>query len=407
MSNISFVKDKELLEVTPVENIFRTQFMPQAPELAVKAYLYGLMLVSNGVSSEEDAAAALGCDETDLHAAFSYWQTAGILEIVSEEPFRVRYLNIKNCLISGRINTSGAAYGEFVAKLQNVLGTRILSGSELSRIYDWVDVFGFEEDAAVAIVRHCLDKKGAKTSVAYMDKIAKTLAGKGALTLDAVNEAFEDEEKLTGGAAKILKRWNIRRMPTEDEIALYERWTKAWGFDDDGIDLALKELTAAEKPSFKYLDSILESWHSGGRVDRGQIEEEIRKEDMIAELARTALLRAGIRSKPTKAHRDRFREWHLDWSMSAELICFAADMANKNEKPFAYMKALLDDWHNEGISSVKAARDRYESAAPVTSRRSNSHKHALNYIHSDVKYTEEELKKLGISLGEEFYDDEH
>ncbi|MBO4848459.1 MAG: DnaD domain protein [Clostridia bacterium] len=409
MSGIAFMKDKELLEVTPVENIFISQFMPQAPDIAVKAYLYGLMLISAGLqSADEDIAAALGCSDTDVYAAFSYWQTAGLVEIVSNEPFAVRYLNIRNALMKGRVNTAGARYGEFVGKLQKVLGTRILSGSELAKIYDWIEVFGFEQEAAQDIVRRCLDTKGAKVSVAYMDKVAKSIASKGALTHESVAAYFEEEDRLTGGAARILKRWNQSgRVPTEDEIALYEKWTTAWGFDEAGLDLALREMTAAVKPSFKYLDGLLTSWRENGRIDRSAIEADMKKEDMIAELARAALTRAGIKSRPSREHRDRFREWYSDWSMSAELIYLAADIANKKDKPFAYMKMLLDDWHGAGISSVSAAKERYENTKNDPRRTKGGSKRSLTYIHSDVKYTEDDLKRLGISLGEEFYDDEH
>ena len=40
MSEVVFLKDTKLQEVTPVENIFISAFMPAAPELALKAYLF-------------------------------------------------------------------------------------------------------------------------------------------------------------------------------------------------------------------------------------------------------------------------------------------------------------------------------------------------------------------------------
>ena len=44
-------------------------------------------------------------------------------------------------------------------------------------------------------------------------------------------------------------------------------------------------------------------------------------------------------------------------------------------------------------------------ARPERKRRSNSRRNrALNYMHSEHRYTEDDLRKMGISLGEEFYD---
>ncbi|MCR5809145.1 MAG: DnaD domain protein [Clostridiales bacterium] len=406
MSEILFLKDRDLLDKTPVDNIFITRFMPDAPELAVKAYLYGLMQTSCPGSGEEDICAALGCSETDLFAAFSYWEHAGLIEVIPGESLRIRYFNVKNAMTSGRADTSGTAYGDFIRRLQETLGTRMLTGSELSKIYDWLDVFGFEQAAALEIVRYCLDEKGAKTNVSYMDSVAKTLAGKGEFTLEQVRAHFEYEKKLKSGAVAIQRRWNKKGMPTEDEIALYEKWTVAWGFDEEAIFLACERMTAAERPTFAYLDGVLKRWHEDGAVDREKIDDLNKQEDMIAELARTALKRAGLKTSPDSEKRAAFREWVTEWNMSAELILLAADHAKEDAKPFRAMKGIVNAWHEAGISSPAAAEEHFKkNRASYSYSGKKSANRALNYMTHGI-YTEEKLKELGISLGEEFYVDD-
>lgn len=401
MSKFVFLKDKELMGVTPVENIFISQFMPAAPELAVKAYLCGLMQLTHGL--EDDVCAVLGCTEEELSAAYSYWEKLGLVEVMRGESLIVRYYNIKDSLSRGLADTRGAKYGGLVEKLQAVLGTRVLSGAELSKIYDWVEVFGFEQDAAVRIVAHCLDKKGARTSVSYMDKTARSLAERGAFTLEAVNGRFEEEERISSGAGRIYRRWNKSGTPTEDEIALYEKWTKEWGFDDAAIDLVLPRMTAASRVNFKYLDEILKELYLKGAVDEKALKEADRRSDTVAELSRNALKRAGIKSAPNKEQKLCFEEWFFDRGMSAELIFLAADYAKGKYQPFAFMKKVLEAWLEEGVSSVSAARESYEKNGGYD-RKKNTNSRSLNYLQGK-KYTKDELKDLGISLGEEFYDE--
>ena len=401
MNRFVFLKDKALMGVTPIENIFISEFMPAAPELAVKAYLYGLMQLSHGL--EDDLCAVLGCTEEALTEAFSYWEKLGLVELIRGENMIVRYYNIKDSLVRGLTDTRGAKYGGLVEKLQAVLGTRVLSGAELSKIYDWVEVFGFEPDAAIKIVAHCLDKKGARTSVAYMDKTAKSLAESGAFTLEAVNARFEEEARISSGAGRIYKRWNKSGSPTEDEIALYEKWTKEWGFDDAAIELVLPKMTSASRVNFKYLDEILKSLYDKGAVDEKALKEVDRREDTVAELSRNALKRAGIKSAPSKEQKLHFEEWYFDKGMSAELIFLAADYSKGKHQPFAGMKRIIEAWLEEGVSSVSAARESYEKNNGYE-RKKGTVSRSLDYMHGK-KYTEEELKKLGISLGEEFYDE--
>lgn len=403
MSDIVFLKDSKLQEITPVENVFISAFLPAAPELAVKAYLYGLMLLN--APQMGDIGTALNCNNEQLRDAFSYWEALGLVEVIGESPLQIRYLSVKNAFsVSPELRTGGK-YSEFVRQLQSVLGTRVLTGAELSKVYDWLDVFGFEPDAALLIVKHCLDTKGAKTAIAYMDGVAKTLAASGAFTREAAETYFADELLRKTGAAKLLKRWNIRRPVTEDELALYDKWTREWGFDEEGISAACSLMTNAQKPSFGYLDSILEDWRSEGAVDNERIRELQKRDDEIAELSREAFKRAGLKSKPTREQRLQVLDWNVTKCVSSELILLAAELVSSSPRPYADLKATVEDWYANGISTASAARERFALSGAPHANKPKKNNRALNYMRGET-YSESELKKLGISLGEEFYEDD-
>ena len=408
MSSVFFIKSKKLSGVTSLDNAFIRSFLPELPELALKAYIYGLMLLSGGAQEDTDMSAELGCSEDELRLAFAHLERLGLVNVIGETPLQIEYKDVDEAASRAYIGTaSGARYAELIKKLGAVLGTRQLSGAELTKIYDWVDLFGFEQDAAVRIVSYCLDKKGTRVSVAYMDSMAKRLAAEGALTRELVDEAIEYERLTSSGAGRILKRWHQSRPPTADELALYEKWTRGWGYDEDAIDYACTKLTSAASPSFSYIDSIIEDWRRKGKAGPDVAKEMRMIDDGVREVTRQAFARAGIKSAPNSEQRLKIQEWTVDYAMSPELIYLAAELSKDGTRQYACMRRLVDEWHDKGISSISAAKAYYEayqknSSAPSARGKKNR---ALNYEQGGT-YTKEELRKLGISLGEEFYSDD-
>ena len=398
-----FRKKTERPSSTAVSNEFIRRFMPELPDHVVKVYLYGLML-SSDPEQPDDIAEALGADDNDIMAALSHLEALGLAEVSEGEHPIVVFRDPSEAPLASPAH-GGAKYAELVSKVQNVLGTRVLSGGELSRIYDWVDLFGFEKDAAAAIVRNCLDRYGAKTSFAKMDSMAtKTLAPRGAFTLAKVNEYFREAEVLSSGAASILKRWNKGRPPTMDEIALYEKWTSDWGMDAAAVDYAMTQMTAAEKPTFKYLDGIMTALRENGNVDSERIRELSRKEDELKELVRRIFEAAGLKSRPQREQKELIRSWRYEYRMGEEILLLAAGHAKDDRSPFAGLKEIVNGFHDEGISTVEAAKEFLEKNGGFAKNAKKSSR-ALNYMKGKT-YSDEELKKLGITLGEEFYDDE-
>lgn len=83
-----------------------------------------------------------------------------------------------------------------------------------------------------------------------------------------------------------------------------------------------------------------------------------------------------------------------------------AELASKKSTPFAEMKRMLSDWHERGIVSVSAARGRNRAAMQHIRQLLHQGKpvnRALNY--KQRKYSAEELRALGVDLGDDVYED--
>ena len=160
------IKEQNFFTSTAVENLFITDLMPSAPGNAVKAYLYGLMQLSENAESNVNIAEALGLTDEEILDCFRYWERQGIVKLVEGETLNVQYLNIADALKKSRSDTPHTGrYAGLIEKLRTVLGTRNFSGSELQKVYDWISCFGFEDDAAIEIIRHCIELKGARVHI--------------------------------------------------------------------------------------------------------------------------------------------------------------------------------------------------------------------------------------------------
>ncbi|MCE5236247.1 MAG: DnaD domain protein [Eubacteriales bacterium] len=390
-----FHRESALFLSTPVENLFLLEYMPQAPEGYVKAYLYGLALCYCRALPGEDIAAALQMSGQELAEAFLYWQAKGFLSVISSEPLIVEYKNIKHAHVEGASDSAAVTrrYQNLLADMQAVLGARMLTGPELSKVYDWLEVFGFAEDAVLLLVRHCVKQRGERVSVKYMDAVARAWADEGVLTAEAAEEYLSQYDELNGGAQRLLKRWRVGRRPTEDELALYRLWTNDWGFDEAAIFAACAEMTGTSKPSFKYLNAILDSWRTGGTLTAQDADARMRARAAVTELARLAFSRAGLKRAPTGDQIDQIERWHTAFHMDAELILFAADCAVNASSPFLKMRKLISQWHEEGIATLEAAR---ESVSQPKRGADGSVPRALDY--PQRKYSAEELENMGINL---------
>ena len=316
-----FLKRNPLLDVTAVSNVFLLEYMPKAPEGFTKAYLLGLM--QTGAPGAEvaglDVSGVLGVSEAELARAFAYWQAAGLVRIVSDAPLTVEYLpaGASSGLAAG---DAPRKYASLVAALQDVAGTRVFSGHELSEIYDWIEAFRFEEATAVLCVKDCLARCGARAKLWQMNATAKRWADAGVATPEEAERYLALEAQRSAGAQRLLRRWKRSRAATEDELALYTKWTEEWGFDESVIFDACAEMTSAVQPSFRYLDTILKTYRLNGAVTAEAAAELRRARDAADELARMLFERAGIRRTPTLAQHEQIDAWHDKWHMDAELL---------------------------------------------------------------------------------------
>lgn len=182
MPQCSFNRPAAMMQATPVQNMFLIEYMPKAPDAYVKVYLYGLMQCCNPTLAQDSLEEALGMDAQAVAEAFVYWQAQGLVSILAQDPLRVEY---RHPGAPATLSQGGAGrYAAFNQALQQALReslgesgkARVFFPGEMQRIYDWMEVFGLEEEAAILLIQHCLREKGPRASLRYMDD--KAVAGR-------------------------------------------------------------------------------------------------------------------------------------------------------------------------------------------------------------------------------------
>lgn len=350
-------------ETTAVDNLFLTEYMPRASGDCVRVYLYGLLLcrypaLLEGIGGVNaglyEIAAALGMEKQQVEEAFYYWQDEGLVRVLSTDPFDVNYLGLRSKAADPAL-TPGK-YHDLIQAVQALFAPRTLTASELRRLYDWVEVFGMDEGAVLELCAYCIgrdeDKPNRRVSMKYMDAVAKGWADAGVVTAEDAKARVAAWREKTSGAQAILKRWRMRRNATEDELALYEKWTDGWGFSAEAVQEACTATPQADRPSFAYLNGILDRLRLSNCMTAQAIRERLESEDEGAQLARLVFARMGLNRGANLTERRQISAFHQETGFPVEALMLAAELSQGKKEPYGYFKRVVAAWDKAGVHSV-------------------------------------------------------
>ena len=157
-------------------------------------------------------------------------------------------------------------------------------------------------------------------------------------------------------------------------MALYDKWTREWGFTDAAILAALPRLTVTGSPNFTYLDELLDAMRRQQLTGEEQIEADDAQAAAERAFARLLFERAGKVEVATRTQRAQIALYLHDFGMPRELLLYAAECSRGANEPFGKMKRLLNDWHEAGIATVQDAQARMAQAQARPGRRTGAHR---------------------------------
>lgn len=286
-----------------VPRVFIDKYMADANGEFVKVYLFLLRCMGSSASSDCSISAIadhFNYTENDILRALKYWEKVGVLSIELNEQDQLTSLCFKD-LTGGVQQTTEApivlkptetivkdtkpatekkathtskkreytldeikafTMNDEISELLFIIETYLkhpLNPTEMNTVFFWYDELKFSGELIEYLVEYCITS--GHSSLRYMDKVALGWADH---SIDSIDKAKEHVSIRSKAYYSIMKAFGISgRNLADSEIFYVNKWSKEFAFDIEIIQEACKRtISATQRPSFEYADTILTNWHN-------------------------------------------------------------------------------------------------------------------------------------------------
>ena len=347
MSFCDYAKGDAVLGHTTLSNIFIMEYLPAAPSDYVKVYLFGLLLCRHDeiCDSMEAMAERLHLDINTVKNAFAYWEREGAVIKLSDNPPSYSFVTLAPSQSQNEeLDDDVYSNRDYIRTLQALMPSLVMENHEIRIANDWLDVFGLDKDSVYYLIKNEVARRGeklpsAKTMFKHLNDTVKKWAEAGVHDVKSAQDFVARDSSYFKTAQAVVERFNQKRMPTSDEIDLVRRWMEEMGYSQEKILSACSEMTRAERPSFKYLDSILENRRTN-------------PDDGLREKVKKINAHLGISSVPSPEQAEALKRF-LDMGFEFEAIEQAAGQCGmKNRRRYEDIENQLGRWKEAGVFTV-------------------------------------------------------
>ncbi len=353
MGFCSYSKEFSLSAYTSVENQFINKYMAMAEGDAVKVYLFGLYLCQN-VQQEyslTEAAKSLGLEEKRVIDLFQFWEDFDLLEIVSYQPFSVRYFPADYSKGKPkRIRTE--KYSEFNKALQSLMPKRMISSNEYTKYFAVMEEYAIKPEAMLLIVRYCIDLKGENIALNYILQVAKNFAAEGITSVEQIETKLSDYVLQSGDLAAVLRAMGSQRKPEPDDYKLFRVWTEELGFEPATVQYAASLL---KKGGMQKLDETMRELYSNKKFSAEEIKEYFDQKENLRQLTLSIAKELGVYCAVPETYIDHFVSGWLAIGYSfSSLIQLAKYCFRRGKKSFEKMDELIKKLASAGVVSAES-----------------------------------------------------
>lgn len=291
-----------------VPRVFIDKYMADANGEFVKVYLFLLRCMGSSVTSDCSISAIadhFNYTEKDILRALKYWEKVGVLSLelnnknqliglcfkdltggvqqptepaveialapaeapVVEEKKPARAKKVAATPASKKREYTLDEVKEFtsndeISELLFIIETYLkhtLNSTDMNTVFFWYDGLKFSRELIEYLVEYCLTT--GHSSLRYMDKVA---IGWAENEIDTIEKAKEHVAIRSKAYYSIMKAFGISgRNLADSEMTFVNKWSKEYAFDIEIIQEACKRtISATQKPSFEYADTILTNWYN-------------------------------------------------------------------------------------------------------------------------------------------------
>jgi len=170
------------------------------------------------------------------------------------------------------------AFRGLVVETQRILG-RMLSGSELRILFGICDHLGLPPGVVLLLINHCAQTarerygEGRAPTLRAIEKEAYIWANREIMTLEQAEEYLRELAARKESGARLRHILQMHgREPSPSERKYMDSWLDM-GFSPEALAIAYdRTVVSTGKLTWKYMDSIVKSWHSKGLHTPAEIE---------------------------------------------------------------------------------------------------------------------------------------
>ena len=259
MSFCTFSKENTSQGKLLIDNLFITNYLPEAPDNALKVYLYGLYLCQNStISTVNEMANLLGMDVEEVKDFFKYWEEYGLLSIISYDPFTVTYYSTSSISTSYK-RFKPEKYEDFTKAVQSVINGRMISVTEFNEYFQLLESTALKVEALLMICKYCVDLKGNEISYKYIVTVAKDFINRGITTPELVEKELSAYFSTTKEVAEVFRALKSSKTPDVEDIQAYKKWISKYCFMHEYV-LSIIKLSKAK--NIKKLDKTIDELYS-------------------------------------------------------------------------------------------------------------------------------------------------
>ena len=268
-----------------VPSVIANKYIRLASAYQLKALL--VILSSGGKCTSREISKAIGVPESEVCDLLAFWVEEGVLlengtapapsaepehkaesePVTTPEPKKAEEMPtpvLTASDITAMIRDDENLHDLFI-NAEDLLG-RSISAVEKELLANMSAYYGLPNEIALMILQYYkIEKESGRTiGVSYMAAMAKNWSEEGITTLGAAEEKLKSIEESDRHWNKIIDMSGIRyRRPTAKQREMVKNWRA--DFNSEMIALACEAMREnAERPTLKYVDSLLKNWKKKG-----------------------------------------------------------------------------------------------------------------------------------------------
>ena len=342
----SFDSRFAMLDVTPVDNQFIMEYVPQARGDYVRIYLYGLMgcyhpELDVGIHQMSHD---LDLPEDEIQKAFRYWERRGLVRRISDDPPQWQYLHGREKSLNGT-QPADPEYEAFAEALYGIFDNeRRLHGKEIQACYEWVEDLKLPMEAVIMLLKHMSRTKGKNFSIQSAGRVALEMAEEQVHSLEDAEAFLSRDQMIQDGVRVVLKKLGKRGLPSEAQTEMYRKWIREWHFTPEAVEAACAE-TAKGEPNMGYLDGILRNIRQddqeAGPIDLKRYEAIQRRDEEIKKTI------SQLGCPMTEDNKQMILK--LEKEFSPEVVQIGIKECAAGHRNVEELRKLLEAWRSRGL----------------------------------------------------------